>query len=275
MHKRLTAYSARQCEAILLNYNLTLSSFDADALHDLRVAVKRIRAVFLLLERMFPLQFNAKEAEGDLRELFRLSGKMRDAQVQQQLLETYVNNLDTGLIEYQNYLNKNEKKATSKFKKWLKNYQPEHDLADKQHLIVSSLAWTDSNSVKQNIIRLVDDLLILVRNMQADQAHDEHLHEIRRNLKMCNYLLSVFRKNDPELPQLHETLKTLDTANDLLGDWHDRQVAMETLESFFTKHKKNDFSGENRYRLFSESLAHERHILHLKILGLFALGLKI
>lgn len=275
MHKRLESYSAKQCSVFLTNYNLALSSSDADALHDLRVAIKRIRAVFMLLEKMFPKQFDIPEVEGNLRELFKLSGRMRDAQVQQLLVTTFEQNLNCSLTEYQNYLKKTEKKAISKFKMYLKGYHPEHDLEVIQNIVIALMASTDRDPVRQNIIQLVDELMITVRKMQTDQEHDELLHEIRRKLKLCTYLLSIFRKTDAALPKLKETMKVLDTANDLLGDWHDRFVAMNTLDHFVEKQKEKGFPGENRYRLFRESLANERHLLHNKIRGLFESDLKI
>lgn len=275
MHKRLETYLAKQCSVFLATYDLTLSSFDHDAIHDLRVAIKRIRTVFMLLEQMFPDQFKTGKAEGDLRELFRLSGRMRDAQVQQQLVSAYAETLNSSFEEYLNYLKNAEEKAISKFTKRLKGYQAEKDLDAKQDRVVTLLASADCDALRKHIILLVNDLLNNVRNIQADAAHDEHLHEIRRKLKQCHYLLSIFKKDDVALLHLHATLETLDKANDLLGDWHDRLVAMETLEQFFKKHKKNKLRGENRYRLFSEKLAEERHLLHMKILWLFESELKI
>lgn len=271
MLNRLESYSAKQCEVFLANYHLTISSFNTDAIHDLRVAVKRIRAVFMLLERMFPGRFNAKETEEDLRELFRLSGRMRDAQVQQQLVLAYSHNTGISFTGYQNYLINTEKKAIGKFTKYLKGYHAGTDLDNIRKRIHVLLMDTDDETIKQHINLLVDELLATTRIMheEQEQEQDEHLHAIRRKLKQCHNLLSVLKKDDIALPELRATLKSLDSVNNLLGDWHDRLVAMETLEKYISKQKKKGTAGQNRYRLFSETLADERRHFHREILDFF------
>jgi len=275
MHKRLEKYSARQCRVFLKCYELTLHNFDPDAIHDLRVAIKRLNAVFDLLERMFPDQLIGHVTQGGLHELFRLSGRMRDAQVQQQLVADLSQTLNAGFNEYQYYLKNAEKKAVGKFQKYIQGYDAKVDLVAKQEMISSLLGSTDGNAVKLHIFSLVGELLATARNMHSEQESDEHLHEIRRKLKHCLYLLLVFSKKDDAFPDLKTILKTLNKANKLLGDWHDRLIAMQTLEKFISKQNKKETTGENRYQILHEHLAKERYLLQVKILKLLEKEMKI
>lgn len=266
MQARLLDFFTNQCSLFLLNFNLAQKKSDADAVHDMRVAFKRIRAVYLLMERLLPEDFNMEEAEGVLRELFRLSGRMRDAQVQLCLLEVHETNLSTTFGEYKAFLMKTEKKSVKKFHEYLHKSDAESDLKNKQQQTSHLISTAGDNQIRQQIILFVNELMYTAHNMHTDQDKDENLHEIRRKLKQCHYLLSVFDPNDAGLPEINTRIKRLDKANDLLGAWHDHLVAMEMLDRFLDKAKNKELPGMNRYTLLRENLADERHLLHVKIL---------
>ncbi|MBK6964701.1 MAG: CHAD domain-containing protein [Bacteroidales bacterium] len=269
MQERLLDYFAKHCDLFIRNFNLVLSDFDADAIHDMRVAIKRIRAVFHLMERLYPDKFNQVEEEGKLREMFRLSGRMRDAQVQQQLLACNALNLGSTFGEYQAYLHDAENKAIKKFKKFIKDYNAEKELNEKQEKAGKLISSTDPEHIRIQIIQFVNELFSKARQMRAEDEHDESLHEIRRKLKQCHYLLSLFSEDDPDLPKLNTTLKRLDKVNELLGNWHDQMVGMEMLDRFIEKFRKREEAGENRYLLLKENLADNRYLLYKKVIVYF------
>ncbi len=269
MQERLLDYFAKHCDLFIRNFNLVLSDFDADAIHDMRVAIKRIRAVFHLMERLYPDKFNQVEEEGKLREMFRLSGRMRDAQVQQQLLACNALNLGSTFGEYQAYLHDAENKAIKKFKKFIKDYNAEKELNEKQEKAGKLISSTDPEHIRIQIIQFVNELFSKARQMRAEDEHDESLHEIRRKLKQCHYLLSLFSEDDPDLPKLNTTLKRLDKVNELLGNWHDQMVGMEMLDRFIEKFRKREEAGENRYLLLKENLAENRYLLYKKVMVYF------
>lgn len=266
MQARLLDFFKNQCSLFLLNFNLAQKKPDADPIHDMRVAFKRIRAVYLLMERLFPESFDMEKAEGELKDLFRLSGRMRDAQVQQTLLEAHETNLSTTFGEYKAYLKKTEKKSINKFLDYLHKSDAEAELKKQQQEIVQLISTAGNEQIRQQIILFAHELMETAHNMHTEQEKDENLHEIRRKLKQCHYLLSVLDPNDAGLPEINTRIKRLDKANDLLGAWHDHLVAMEMLDRFLDKVRKKELPGLNRYTLLRENLAEERHLLHVKIL---------
>ncbi len=275
MQERLLIYFRKQCGLFIRNFNLLISDFDADAIHELRVSFKKIRAVFLLIERLFPQDFNALAEEGRLREFFRLSGRIRDTQVQQQLLSVNALNLGSTFGEYQIYLQNTESKAIKKLHKFIKVHNAENDLKEKQEKAEHLISKAENEQVRFQIVQFVDELFKSARELQSDYEHDENLHEIRRKLKQCHILLSVFDQNDPDLPQLSSTLKRLDKVNELLGDWHDHLIAMEMLDRFLEKFRWKEEAGENRYILLRAQLAEKRYLLYQRILDYFAAKLDV
>lgn len=269
MQQRLLSYYNRQSEQFMLNFGIALSSYNADAIHDMRVAVKRTRAVYQLLEQLFPVEFDAIKEEGTIRELFRISGRIRDAQVQQQLLDSYATSLGTTFGEYARYLRSGEKRAIRKFNKFLISFDADNHLKQMQERTSALISAASNDQIRHWIIRLTDALMQSAGKMHTGQKQDEHLHEIRRRLKQCQYLLTVFDQNDADYARLSKTIKSLDKVNDLLGDWHDMFVAGEMLERFLAKYKESELSGENRYLLLREKLDEKRERLQAKILGYF------
>ena len=63
MQEKLLRYYSQHCSLFLENFNQALSGFDNEAVHDMRVAVKRLRAINLLLERLFPGKVAVVESE--------------------------------------------------------------------------------------------------------------------------------------------------------------------------------------------------------------------
>lgn len=269
MQQRLLTYFTRQSEQFMLNFGIARGSYNADAIHDMRVAVKRTRAVYQLLEQLFPEDFDAITEEGLIRDLFRISGRIRDAQVQQQLLDSYAASLGTTFLEYTRYLQSGEKRAIRKFNKFLTSFDADSFLKQKQEKVSELISVASNDQIRHWIIRLTDALMKSAGEMRGGQKQDEHLHEIRRRLKQCQYLLTVFDQNDADYARLSKTMKSLDKVNDLLGDWHDVFVAVEMLDRFMIKYSERELSGENRYLLLHEKLDEKRERLQAKILGYF------
>jgi CHAD domain-containing protein len=267
MHQRLSNYFGKQCTAFTANFVKVRECFDTDAIHDMRVAVKRIRAVLMLLEKLDPA-FDAENAEGELSRLFKLSGKMRDAQVQQQLIRKYESALNQDFSDFIHYLNRYEKKSIRRFTGYVEEHKVRDYTASLQQTADEIPGRKKGQAIGEAIINLVNELLEICGNLKSDQVHDENLHEIRRKLKQCNYLLSVFHRDDPALPRLSQTLKLLETANDLLGEWHDHVVGMELLRKYINNASKTQAELPVQYLTLAEAMAAHRHTMHLEVINL-------
>jgi len=269
MQEKLLRYYSQHCSLFLENFNQALSGFDNEAVHDMRVAVKRLRAINLLLERLFPGKFDAVENEIKIRELFRISGRIRDTQVQQQLLSGYISQTGATFSGYQLYLKKVEQKSIKKFNKCLAETDAEEALRNMQKIASGLILASPDEAINLQIILFVSELMDSSRSMCQNQTHDENLHEIRRKLKQCHYLLSLFDKDDQNLLLLNLTVKKLDKVSELLGDWHDQVVAIEMLKKFINQASEKDISGFHRYLRLMNNFSGKRHMQHRKIMNYF------
>lgn len=264
MQQRLLAYYNDQMDAFRENFIKVREDFGFNAIHDMRVAIKRLRAVIILAKKLDP-NLKGKRAEGDLRHLFRLSGRMRDAQVQQALLKEYETVLNVGFGEYAAYLLKLEQKSIQKFKAYLQPHSATDFTADLELTLPALILKSDKELIKSATSSLIEQLFQRVDDLKADQESDESLHEIRRQLKQISYLLSVFDKEDPDFSELKKKLKMLEKANQLLGRWHDHAVAEEYLCRFLKNKDTGDSGIYNLYPPLMEEILTQKHFLYLKI----------
>lgn len=267
MKNNLQKYLEKQQLQFEANFKQVCRDSDAVAVHDMRVAVKRLRALEVLAGKVAQNLINP-EISGDLRHLFKLSGKIRDMQVQQQLLDLMAAKLNTSFGELAAYLKNSENKSISKFSDFTGKHSDTDftgNLVNEIEKICSAAADSDLTTGVKSVVA---EIIETVRLMKSDQQHEEYLHEIRRKLKQYNYLLSVYDKYSSDYPELLSTLEHLEKANDLLGEWHDLVVAREILLKFLANKTEQSFTSFSRYILLLENIASEKHRLHRAIIEL-------
>lgn len=267
MQQRLIAFYNAQIEAFRENFEKVREGFGFDAVHDMRVAIKRLRAVIILCEKLYP-ELSIVHAEGELRKLFRLSGKMRDAQVQQALVREYEVRLEAGFGEFTDYLQDYERKSIKKFSNYCIHHTANDFIQSISAILPNIILNVDEKHLKSAFYALLRELLTTVESLKTDQQQDEHLHEIRRKLKQCNYLLTIFDAEDDDLLQLTKLLKKLEKANDLLGKWHDHIIALEFLSGFLKNKNIGETGDFKDYLILIDQFSEEKHGLYLKIMEL-------
>lgn len=211
-------------ERVLKELEKVRTSADVDAVHDLRVAIRRCRSVAAVMEEVDP-HASWNEMRKYPRKLFRALGELRDTQV----LEEWVGKLSTEgdpirqrlLLEFskrEKELGEEVGRVAAKFepKSW-KKY--ERALRKRAHLVPP-----DSSAA---------ECLALERLEAAKELHARALrttkpgawHELRIGVKKFRYTVESL------LPARYETWgEDLKRVQDLLGEVHDLSVLAEKIE---------------------------------------------
>jgi len=229
----LLTYLQNQKEIFFANYKNAVKTADIEAIHDMRVSLKRLNTLVKLLNCSKKANFRLKSAAEPLRSLFKKTGRIRDFQIFSELLTTYQNE-----NQYDNTLliancNNNEKKLTQ--------------------LFYDSIQLSDYLGLKRNFnnihshIKLKNDDEIA---LQSDLFKKESEARVVRfsDPSNVNYNLHSTRKAIKDMSYLQEMLGKSELANDdqlvkykevgrLLGDWHDKSILYNYLVS-------------NEYKLF-------------------------
>lgn len=190
---------------------------DAEALHQFRVQVKKIRSALTLLESGRKNNDLLKTFK-PVKKIFKSAGIIRDAYLhQQQGKEHHITQPE--FVQIQAQLEQKEtEKLLHKSSKHLYTIQKiKKKLKDKIHTI-------SPNDIKAFYL----DYLQQTQQLLQQNTFTETLHDGRKMLKHLMYNQHTVEDSNTE-KDLHLNFDYIDQLQDLLGQWHDTKLAL----SFF------------------------------------------
>ena len=224
-----------------LDYKLNLSNArkegKADAVHDFRVAYKKIAALFKFIiysdsKRLYSRYI--EEWKNKLANPYKLGGKLR----KYQLIINQIQKLNPDISNSVLYNELNEK--ITQYKELFVNGLKFHRNTSSRQIRLMLKSIDDDHGIfnenrfKEFYTTISSDAL-----NQLETNPPEHWHDIRRQLKVC-YLLSSSGIKNSNLPSEISILYR--TAEQDLGKWHDLMV----LKNFLIKNNiqtKDDLNG--------------------------------
>ena len=207
--------------------NLRLSK---KVIHQLRVDIKNMRAIFGLLKIA---GFESSTLEKNiivLEKLFKAAGNVREEQVNLSIAGRYF--YPNSLALYKKYLYKRKRSAFWTLHKALNEF----NLICGEISVEESDVITGSNT-RDEIHRQVQSYIQkgIKRVKKLYQVYSaKNLHNIRKELKDLS-TVAIFSNEiaqDKKLMKLHNKLKPLEI---LMGVWHNRIVLQNSIEQFLTK----------------------------------------
>ncbi len=203
---------------------------DDEAIHDIRVSIKKIRTLLRLLDFIYPGEWDIRARYKPYKKIFKRLGLIRDLQVQQKLA-SYLKHKTTGNIEgYQEYLRENERMARFNVNTWLHQYSmPDwHSLETDIH---SCYFRTGKNQIILKANEYIDGKIKQAKKLTV-QKDRISIHLIRRLLKEARYMMDMMSSvlgNKMDYKPLQNNIKPIEN---YLGEWHDRMVALDYIFQF-------------------------------------------
>ncbi|HEY1870884.1 MAG TPA: CHAD domain-containing protein [Chitinophagaceae bacterium] len=213
-----------ELEIFKKNFSLLQQKLNEDAIHDLRVAIKKLRSYFKLY-----LALSKKEDKGQLlktKALFSVLGRHRNLEITRQLslsfapknsqkikpLLVYLQLLQDQVAEYclqaiQQYDIGELNKLTIQMIKEFENFE-EHEL----HQETKNVIGSSIENVKDNL-----------------EDFHEKSHLVRKDLKNCFYWSKIFEEH---LVFSKTEVKRMDHILDKLGNIQDHEVLITNLKNF-------------------------------------------
>lgn len=186
--------------------------------HKLRVEIKKLNAFFDLI-KFCSKDFKRKKTFKPFKLLFRQAGKVREVQIEEEMLEKYF--AVNILIEYRNNLRMLRLKRQIKYFS-VANEKLAARLRKKCREVGKFLSRIDDRQINNYLgdRRHVIETLIGRKTLKASQ-----IHKLRKHLKRLNYIQKL-----PGLDKTNETLVVKPGLLKLLGEWHDSQVFKRHLK---------------------------------------------
>ena len=225
-------YLQEQKASFFENYKMALKSQDVDAVHDMRVSVKRLSTTIRMLNFEEAGNFRLKKCFKPVRFVYRNFGKIRDFQVLSGLLLEYQDKIGVDM----NPLIKGCKQRTNFEINLLHTYSKHFQyLALKRNfrLIEYHIKSKTIDGLKEKIILFADNQEEGIKKICDNSHKTPNLHNVRKKIKDIGYLMEM---SEGVLPGFASKLKYYKELGSLLGNWHDCIV----LRTYLQKQVKAD-----------------------------------
>lgn len=234
---------------------------DPEAIHQLRVSIKKIRAVLELLDKVTGNGVDADAMMKELERLFKTAGKLREVQVNRTLFESYSPHY---LAPYMAYQDRLQLRLEKLFRKQLRLFRMEHVRSLEQEIFHTTGFISDAETLK--ITEIVFSKVTRKVGLLGNRIPDEiALHKLRRHLKSLQEWLLIRHEITQEQSE-EPFLENLRLLTSRIGRWHDLFVLRDSLTTFYQR--KVDKNEDSRYwkRIFRIDLRQKQEQLKIRTL---------
>ena len=215
----------------------TLKKENKEAIHQLRVTVKELRAIWRMIELISEKEF-INNLEPHIGKLFKRAGRVREAQINLSLVKK---NTSQYLRPYIKSEQNREKNQQLKLKNLVAAFDKE--IFDKENSILcQALSKILLPQLKHGAIALIIQKNEIILDLKKALPDDRKLHKIRIHLKVIKEVLNLLHQLN-----LDSDFQRLRIANrevcKCIGTWHDYVVLRSSL-------LKHDISKMNNHSIF-------------------------
>jgi CHAD domain-containing protein len=204
-----------QFNSIIKNLENFSVNQDPECVHDLRVNIKKLRAVCSFLRKAGQEKLLPKRILGGL---FDDAGEMRDLQMNIKLMEQF--DQPKQVLET---LKVNEEKLAETFVLKIPGYMKE--VNRNQNSIIFSNEDPGKKHVKNYFDKMINKCIALL----AGPKDPENLHRFRMLIKKLMYVLDALPRNLARPVGLN--VKYLERLQKKAGEWHDAYIGWQFLQS--------------------------------------------
>lgn len=219
--------------------NLTISRKrpTKDSVHDLRVAVKKMRSYLRLNE-----EFTKEEWQSSfsgIRDIFKCFGRLRDFDMSLELCRRQERKWKISLPAFKEYLCVNR----SLTRRWAK--QAAHKFDEQQPIFNFPFSFFKDLSVTETSAKIIVVSGDKIKKTKRLKKHfNKNAHEIRKQLKDVLYWLKICPReqleNAADVKQIDSTLK-------YLGTWQDYYIFRKKIRQY-----SSDLASKNEKDVFDE-----------------------
>lgn len=193
---------------------------EPDAVHDIRVAIKRFRALMRLAHYLRPDKIERRWAKDLFADVYCLMGLIRDNHVQLSTID-HLHFTGSQYDFFRSYLWQKAALLKEQLTPKLLQFDLSKVVQSKKRIKLLLLHTNDQHSLHQ----LLEYLLQLRKKAKKklQLTDEESLHDIRKYLKETQYILEL-------LPKQADSLGLLRRINQQIGEWHDLTLIKHSLQ---------------------------------------------
>jgi CHAD domain-containing protein len=226
--------------------------FSEEAVHDLRIATRRLLALIDLLRAISLAKYPAR-ADSRLQKLRRAFkdqldslDDLRDAQVMLSEISEILATLPE-LVPLQKFLQKREKRLLKAAERDVRAFKTRLILRQIENIRAGLADPAASLDLTACLLSAIDEACIMVsqRKGRVNPTEPASIHRVRVAFKKFRYMLEIVH---PILPGFPETqLKDMNNYQTMMGEIQDVEVMLQTLENFAAGRKAYDPQPVRRF----------------------------
>lgn len=216
--KALQKYLKKRKSAITFLLQQQPESFTADTFHTLRIELKKLKALFDLINSCSK-NFKQKKIAKPFQLIFSQAGKIRELQVEEALIEEHFGS--DFVIEYRNHLKKIVMEESKNF--FLTTTPSFAEKLQKKYIKINAVLKKVNKKRTKNYMdkkRTEIEKLLHKKSLKNKQ-----MHALRKRLKQYHFNQKFFNYT-----KKNKLLLEINTLPESLGEWHDYQMVIQHLK---------------------------------------------
>lgn len=225
------------------NLSVLRKQMKSVAMHDIRVATKKLRA-FWKLYNLLKKETGWKHQLDKTEELFDVLGREQDIETCIELLSLYEKENDCRFDELRRFLTYQLKVAKGWVGKSIPVYR-KRELLDISHVLKKDESLNDEKKLVQHIQDIINTHFLEI------QDYFKRPHKVRQKLKSLYYWISTLPGDDsrgtPDAGKLHQIA-------DELGEWHNQEILLTRVRHFRKDYLPKSFEEAATIKMLEEKL---------------------
>ena len=218
-------------------FRLALRGGKEEPVHDLRVMIKRLNALFLFLDEAMIYRKKSTIFFNQLHGFFKSAGNLRDIQVMKSLIGSYRDQVKDDIIEYENYITRKEITAKESFFERAKEYPGKKQIQVKQKIIESIRKFSDEEVTDKSFAFMIKRLNHIDGYLTSSDSK-KYLHKIRQTLKQLRFFIEIMQASSQfSLIDEYDYIEIKEIEN-VIGGWNDRSILNEDINRYISYSQK-------------------------------------
>ncbi len=215
------------------HFSKTHEQFGEEDIHQLRVDIKKIRAILGLVEYISEGSFSRERHISLFSKLFKISGRLREIHVNLSIINE---DDQSTVIVYREYLIILQLKTVQRLNTGLSSFN--HDELQKLNLeLYEFIEGLNDLNIADMARSYISGKIININELRKN-TNDRNLHKIRFHSKELKEILKLINSINPD-DQSKKLENDIKNFNELIGNWHDNVVLINSMEKFINKENES------------------------------------
>jgi CHAD domain-containing protein len=236
-------YFSRYLEQFRINLEKAMEDYDPEAIHEYRVAVKRIRSIIRALDRVYEEPLFPPGMIQPMRDMFKAGGTIRDDQVQIGLVENIEKEFGHPFPLIKSYYIKKIENQRNFF--FIQSVDFDYtSLEVIAAQVDNALDPLDDANLELTLYNRLHQSMEKLKRKRYDLEKPEMLHSFRTRFKENGYIAEMVYHSQYSHKVTKAAYNRMKNFGQELGNWHDHYQLWSKTSIIFHESKNMDLLGE-------------------------------